>query len=488
VACDGHIDLEQKGIREMRVSHAAGQVSAVFDDPNLVSCAGLSPVVALAQRCGLAELVAAKLTLTAQGGANAHLKVPALVAGMVAGADSIDDMDLLRHGGMDRLFTGIRAPSTMGTFLRTFTFGHVRQLDSIAASLLTELAAQTPLLTGADQVCWVDIDDTIRATHGYAKQGAGFGYCGVKGLNALLAVLSTPLSPPVIAATRLRAGKTNSARGAPRLVADALRTAKACRAGGADGNGLVVLRADSAFYTHDVITTARRAKVRFSITARMNPAVRRAISGIEENAWIPISYPNAVWDEAEQRLISDAEIAEVEFTAFTSRRSGEHISGRLLVRRVKRLTAIATTKTTAGEQQELFTAYRYHAVFTDSPLTLVQAEKTHREHAIIEQVIADVKQGPLAHLPSGSFHANSAWLVLAAMAFNLTRAAGCLASRFHARATTATIRAQLINIPTRLAHSARKQVLHLPVRWPWLHAWQQLFDLTMGAPPHPATP
>ncbi len=484
-------EQQQKGIREMRGSHAPGDVSAVFDDPNLVSCAGLAPVVALAQRCGLAELVADKLTLPSEGGANAYLKVPALVAGMVAGADSIDDMDLLRHGGMNRLFHGARAPSTMGTFLRTFTFGHVRQLDSVAAGLLTELAAGTPLLAGADQVCWIDIDDTIRATYGYAKQGAGFGYSGVKGLNALLAVVSTPLSRPVIAATRLRAGKTNSARGASRLVADALKTAKACGAGGPDGKGLVVLRADSAFYNHDVIATARRAKVRFSITARTNPAVNRAISGIDEQAWTPIQYPNAVWDDDEQRLISDAEIAEVPFTAFTSRRKGEQITGRLLVRRVKRLNPTAKTqadKTMTAEQQELFAAYRYHSVFTDSPLTLIQAEKSHREHAIIEQVIADVKQGPLAHLPSGSFTANSAWLVLAAMAFNLTRAAGCLASSFHARATTATIRDQLINIPTRLAHSARKQVLHLPQRWPWQHAWQQLFDLTMGAPPRIATP
>jgi hypothetical protein len=478
----------------MQVSHTLGQVSAVFDDPNLVSCGGLAPVVALAQRCGLAELVADKLTLTTRGSANAHLKIPALVFGMVAGADSIDDMDLLRHGGMDRLFTGIHAPSTFGTFLRTFTFGHVRQLDSVAASLLTRLATQTPLLAGAEEVTWVDVDDTIRATYGYTKQGAGFGYSGVKGLNALVAIVSTPLSRPVIAATRLRSGNANSARGAARLVADALKTAKACRAGGKEGEGLVVLRADSAFYSHDVIATARRAKVRFSITARMNPAVRKAITQIPDDTWTPIKYPNAVWDEDEQRLVSDAEIAEIEFTAFTSRRKGEQITGRLIVRRVKRLNP--SSKPKAGnadkgltvEQQELFATYRYHAVFSDSPLVLVQAEKSHREHAIIEQVIADLKSGPMAHLPSSSFMANSAWLVLAAMAFNLTRAAGCLASAFHARATTATLRAQLINVPARLAHSARKLVLHLPERWPWQPAWEQLWDATMGAPPNLATP
>ena len=475
----------------MQVSHTLGQVSAVFDDPNLVSCGGLAPVVALAQRCGLAELVFDKLTLTAKGGANAHLKVPALIAGMIAGADSIDDMDLLRHGGMDRLFTGIHAPSTFGTFLRTFTFGHVRQLDSIAASLLAELAAQTPLLAGADQVTWVDVDDTIRATYGYAKQGAGFGYSGVKGLNALVAIVSTPLSRPVIAATRLRSGNANSGRGASRLVADALKTAKACGAGGVEGKGLVVLRADSAFYNHDVIATAHRAQVRFSITARMNPAVRKRITEIADDGWTPITYPNAVWDEDEQRLVSDAEIAEIEFTAFTSRRKGEQITARLIVRRVKRLNPTSKPNTDTGltaEQQELFATYRYHAVFSDSPLVLEQAEKSHREHAIVEQVIADLKSGPLAHLPSSSFMANSAWLVLAAMAFNLTRAAGCLASTFHARATTATLRAQLINVPARLAHSARKLVLHLPERWPWQPAWEQLWDATMGAPPQLATP
>jgi len=154
----------------MRVSHAPAAVSAVFDDPNLVSCAGLVPALALARRCGLHQLVAGKLTLSGQGAANAELKVPALVAGMVAGADSIDDMDLLRHGGMGRLFAGVRAPSTLGTFLRCVTFGHVRQLDSVAAGFLTNLAADTPLLPGAGQVAYVDIDDTIRETHGYAKQ------------------------------------------------------------------------------------------------------------------------------------------------------------------------------------------------------------------------------------------------------------------------------------------------------------------------------
>ena len=466
----------------MRVSHSTAVVSAVFDDPNLVSCAGLAPVVALAERCGLSDLVASRLTLPALGGVNAHVKVPALVAGMVAGADSIDDMDLLRHGGMDRLFGGVRAPSTLGTFLRTFTFGHVRQLDSVATTMLAGLARRTPLLAGADRVAYVDVDDTVKATYGYAKQGAGYGYSGVKGLNALIATVSTPLSAPVICATRLRKGSTNSARGASRLVAEALKAAKAAGAGGPDGTGLIILRADSAFYSHDVIAAARRAMVRFSITARMNPAVTTAITAISEDDWMPITYPNAVWDDDEQRLVSDAEIAEIDYTAFTSRPKADHVEGRLIVRRVKRLNPRSKAGTGDAGQQELFSLYRYHAVFTDSPLILVQAEKTHRAHAIIEQVHADLRHGPLAHLPSASFQANSAWLVLAAIAFNLTRAAGCLASAFHARASTGTIRAQLINVPARLARSARKLRLHLPKDWPWEPAWTQMFDANLGPP------
>jgi hypothetical protein len=453
----------------MRVLHG---FSSVFDDPNLVSCAGLAPVLALAERAGLHRLVAEHVKIHTSGGVNAQLKIPGLVAGMVAGADSIDDMDLLRHGGMDRLFGGVRAPSTLGTFLRAFTFGHVRQLDAVAARLLAGLARQAPLLAGANAIAYLDIDDTVKATYGQAKQGAGYGYCGVKGLNALIATVCTPLSAPVIVATRLRRGATNSARGAARLVADAIVTARA-----AGARGLVILRADSAFYSHDVINVARRRKVFFSVTARHDPAVLKAIAAIGDDAWTPIRYPQAIFDEAEGRWVSDAEVAETGYTAFTSRRTADHIHARLIVRRVRRLGPRATS------QGELFAAYRHHAVFTDSPLSMLDAEADHRRHAVIEPVHADLRAGALAHLPSGSFNANAAWLVLAAIAFNLTRAAGTLASTFHAKATTATIRAQLITVPARLAHSARRLVLHLPRDWPWELDWQQLHAAVTQVPP-----
>jgi hypothetical protein len=210
----------------------------------------------------------------------------------------------------------------------------------------------------------------------------------------------------------------------------------------------------------------------------MNPAVVRAIGAIADDAWTPIHYPQAVWDEEGQCWISDAEVAEIGFTAFTSRRKADHVTARLIVRRVKRLNS---QHVPAG-QGELFAAYRFHAVFTDSPQPMLQAETTHRQHAVVEQVIADLKSGPLAHLPSGKFAANSAWLVLAAMAFNLTRAAGALASAFYAKATTATIRAQLIAVPARLARSARRLRLHLPRDWPWKTDWTQLFHATCGPP------
>jgi hypothetical protein len=243
--------------------HELSQLSVKFDEPNLVSCAGLSPVLALASCCGLPDLVKATVTVPGSVGANAQLKVPALVAGMVAGADCIEDMDLLRHGGMGRLFGGVRAPSTLGSFLRAFTFGHVRQLDAVAATVLAGLAARSPLLGGA-AVTFIDVDDTVTQTYGYAKQGAGYGYSGVKGLNALLATVSTPSNAPVVVATRLRKGSANSARGAARLVADAVRTAR--RAG---TSGTLIVRADAAYYTHNVVAAARRAGARFSLTARM---------------------------------------------------------------------------------------------------------------------------------------------------------------------------------------------------------------------------
>src|SRR5512141_2912070 len=204
----------------MQLCHTSRATSAVFDDPNLVSSAGLVPVVSLARSAGLGELAQQHLTVPTDKGANAGLKVTSLVAGMVAGADSIDDMALLRHGGMRRVFTKAYAPSTLGSFLRAFTFGHVRQLDALASRFLGRLAHHAPLLAqpvASDEPVMVDIDDTIIEVHGYTKQGSGYGYSGVRGLNALLATVSTIDSAPVVVAQRLRKGSCGSPRGAKRL-------------------------------------------------------------------------------------------------------------------------------------------------------------------------------------------------------------------------------------------------------------------------------
>jgi Transposase DDE domain group 1 len=379
----------------VRLLHGMAKTCARFDDPNLVSRAGLVPVMALAQRAGLGDLVAEHVRIGHRCGVNAHLKVPCLAAGMIAGADSIDDMDLLRHGAMPALFGGIRAPSTLGSFLRSFTWGNVLQLEKVSRLLLADLARRAPLLPGKDTVAFLDIDSMQKRVYGHHKHGAAFGHTKiqgksllVRGLNVLAATISTPLAAPVIAGTRLRGGNAASSRGAASFAA---ASAAAARATGCTGTLLV--RADSAFYSAAFTGAVRRAGACFSVTAPMNSAVTAAIAGIPGSAWTPIKYPRAIWDDQLRCRVSDAEVAEVEYTAFTSRK-GQAITARLIVRRVKDLNRKA-----ARGQEELFPAWRYHAVFTDSPCELVQAEEQHRDHAQVEQVFADLADGPLAHLP-----------------------------------------------------------------------------------------
>jgi hypothetical protein len=457
----------------MQLSHTRPVASAVFDDPNLVSCAGLVPITALAQKCGLAALADEHLSVPTDKGANAGAKVSALVAGMVAGADSIDDMALLRHGAMGTVFERPYAPSTLGSFLREFAFGHVRQLDAVAARLLRQLHARTPLLAGINGPVLVDIDDTIVEVHGHAKQGSGYGYSGVRGLNALIATVTTAQAAPVIAGQRLRKGASGSARGAARMIGDTLATVKPLRSNEATCKPLV--RADSAFYGHPTVAAAIRGGADVSITVRLDSKVKAAIATIDEHAWTPIEYTDAVYDENTQRWISRAEVAEIGFTAFSSRKTAEQVQGRLVVRRIPDLNQrIDTGQTT------LFDTWRFHAFFTTTAADTVTADKIHRGHAIIEAVHADLKNSALAHLPSGRFTANAAWLVLAVIAFNLTRAAATLTGAVLAKSRTATIRATLITVPARIASSARRLRLHLPRNWPWEQAWNTLFNNLFG--------
>jgi hypothetical protein len=450
---------------------------ATFDDPNLVSCAGLEPVMRLAEACDLYGLVASKVRMPGDKGSNPGGKVASIVAGMVAGGDSIEDLNIVRHGGMGSLFTDVYAPSTLGTFLREFTHGHVRQLQAAGRDFLIALATHSPLLDGADVLTFIDVDSMLRRVYGKKKQGARFGHTKIggynvrlRGYNPLIATLATPLCAPVVAATTLRAGNAGSARGAAWQIAETIGTARACGA-----TGEIVVRMDSAFYSKTVVWACLRNKARFSITARMDTKIRGACEAIPEHDWIDIRYPQAIWDEDEQRWISDAQIAETTYTAFEHTRHA--ITARLIVRRVRR-----SEHTQHDGQGELFNQYRYHAVFTDSPFILTQAESHHRGHAVIEQVNADLINGPLAHLPSGRFPANGAWLACAAIAHNLTRAAGHLAAPRYATARAATIRTHLINIAGRLAHHARTIHLHLPQHWPWQTAWDNLYTATHPPP------
>ena len=454
----------------MQLSHTRPVASARFDDPNLVSCAGLVPMAALAQKCGLTALADEHLRVPTDKGANAGAKVTALVAGMVAGADSIDDMALLRHGAMGTLFDRPYAPSTLGSFLREFTFGHVRQLDAVASRLLAGLAARTPLLAGIDGRVLVDLDDTIIEVHGYAKQGAGYGYSGVRGLNALIATVTTDHAAPVITGQRLRKGACGSPRGAARMVADTLATVARLRSAAATGKPL--MRADSAFYGYPSVAAAIRGGAEVSITVRLDPKVKAAIAAIDDDAWTPIEYTDAIYDETTSQWISRAEVAEIAFTAFSSRKAADQVPGRLVVRRIPDLNPTQRSRASST----LFDTWRFHAFFTTTDLDTVTADKTHRGHAIIEQVHADLKDSALAHLPSGRFNANAAWLVLAVMAFNLTRAAATLTGPALAKSRTATIRRTLITVPARIASSARRLTLHLPRDWPWEAAWNTLFN------------
>jgi hypothetical protein len=462
----------------VRLLHSLAKTHAMFDDPNLVSHAGLVPVMALTHRAGLPDLVAEHVRPGGECGVNAHLKVPALIAGMAAGADSIDDMDVLRHGAMDVLFGGVRAPSTLGSHLRSYTWGNVSQLEKAGREFLAELARRAPLLPGAETLAFIDIDSMQKRVYGHQKQGARFGHTKiqgksllVRGLNALAAVVSTPLSAPVIAATRLRGGNAASARGAASLAARAIGTARDCGC-----TGTIIVRMDSAYYNAAVIGAVRGQGARFSVTVPMNSSIRAAIAAIGEENWIPIRYPQAIWDDQLDAWISDAEVAEVEYTAFASKKD-QAVTARLIVRRVRDLN-----KKAAG-QDELFPVWRYHAVFTDSPYGLVQAEGQHRDHAVVEQVFADVASGPLAHMPSGVFAANAAWLSIAAMAHNLVRAAGALASLPFAKARGATIRRDLIAVAARTARHGRGCLtLHLPEGWHREQEWLNLWDAACGPP------
>ena len=354
--------------------------------------------------------------------------------------------------------------------MREFSFGHARQLESVLREHVCALVERSQLLAGIEQQAYIDIDSLLRPVYGKAKQGASFGHTKIagkqvlrKGLSPLATTISTPTSAPVIAGMRLRAGKTGSGKGAGRMVAQAIATARA-----AGATGKILVRGDSAYGNRAVVRACRRGNTEFSLVMTKNRAIQRAIAAIPDTAWTPVRYPGAVQDPDTGVWISDAEVAEVPYTAFAATR--DRITARLVVRRVK----------DARYPDALFPVWRYHPFFTNTDLPTAQADITHRRHAIIETVFADLIDGPLAHQPSGHFAANHAWAICAAITHNLLRAAGTLASDRHAVARGATLRRQIVTIPARPTRPQRRPILHLPAHWPWAEHWTTLWHNVFG--------
>ena len=439
MACRRSYRYQGKGIHRVRASHELARLSVSYDETNLVSAAGLLPAATLAQKVGLAELVEARVRLC-EHGANGGTKALSVVGSMLAGGDCIDDVALLRAGAMPGLFDQTRAPSTIGTWLRSFKWSNVRELDAVTRGLLARLWAAGAGPVDPTGALTVDLDSTICEVYGRDKQGADYGYTKVRGYHPQLATLA---ETGQVVFSRLRGGSAGAARGAKSFLTE---TVSRLRDAGATGP--LTVRADSAFYSRAMLATAAKFDVRFSITARQDKRIKAAIAAIPESAWTPIPY----WLSTPE--VSGADVAETRYTCFAGTK--EAVEVRLVVRRVR---------PTPGTQLALFTAWDYHAMVTDRPGELLEVEADHRRHAVVEQSIAELKSAGLAHLPSGKFFANAAWLALAVIAHNLGRAVGALAG--HPRATIATLRRQLFTVPGRLVRSARRLHLRLPTRWPW---------------------
>ena len=414
-------------------------IQIAFDDHRLVANAGLLLPATLALRLGLSELADRYLDLgNAPGRANTGDKLMTLVASALAGGDCIDDADALRAGSTGRVLgCKVKAPSTLGTFLRSFRWGHVRQLDRVSRELLARAWA-----AGAgpgDGPLIIDIDSTICETYGLNKEGARHhGYTGQRGYHPLLAVVA---GTGEVLMARLREGRANTARGAAHFLRETLGRVRY-----AGATGQLTVRADSGFYTHSVVQVCRKTDVRFSITVRLHRSLRDLIEAIPESDWRPIPY----WMEGA------ADVAEITYTPFASEPDAAPV--RLIVRRVR---------PTPGSQLALFANYSYHAMITDRQGDTLELEADHRRHAEIENAIRDLKYGVgLNHLPSGRFSANGAWLAVQVMAHNLARWTGRIALGEQV-ATTKTLRRRLFSLAGRLTRKARRLILHLPRRWPW---------------------
>ena len=420
-------------------------VQVAFDEPRLISDAGLLLTATLAERLGLEELVNESVWLgyKVAGAALPGRKVMSLVHGMLAGADSIDEMNVLRAGSTG-LILGHRvmAPSTLGTFLRAFTFGHVRQLDHVLDTTLAR-AWEAGAGPGAGPLV-IDIDSFIGEVHGDQKQGACYGYTRQLGYHPIAAVRA---DTGEVLHIRNRKGKANTQRGASRFVDELL--ARVRRAG---HTGTIVIRADSGFENHKQFTTLDRQGVEFSIAVKQSKTIRALIDEIPETDWVQVAdYPEG----------GEAQIAETRLGSW-----------RLIVRRTR----------LKGAQAELFPDWRHHAFATNRTVPMLVADIDHRDHATIELVIRDLKDQALAHFPSGRFAANSAWTVIAALAHNLGRWTTQIGLPAQPVQTARSRRRHLLQIPARLTRTSRQWTLRMPARWPWQTDFTTVLDRIRALP------
>jgi hypothetical protein len=427
------------------VHDLSDRLMVAFDDERVVANAGVVLPALLASRLGIDGLVEGRVDLGDRpGAANAGRKVMTMLSAMVLGADCIEDCDVLRSGQTEAVLDHrVAAPSTLGTFLRSFTFGHVRQLDRVLADGLGRAWA-----AGAgpgDRRLVVDVDSFVGEVHGYDKQGAGFGYTHKRGYHPILA---TRAGTGEVLHIRARKGSANTARGALRFVEELIP-----RVDRAGATGPKLLRADSGFWNKKLMARLEAAGWHYSIGVRRQGPVPAAIAAIGESDWQPLDdYPDDGQAQIAQTMIG---------------------SQRLIVRRTRLL----------GDQGELWPDWRHHAFLTNrtDPLETVEAE--HRQHAVVELAIRDLKDQALAHFPSGKFTANAAWTVIAALAHNLLRWTHLIALPGQTIRTARTLRRRLLTIPGRLTRTARRTTLRMPARWPWAKDFLAALNHLRALPP-----
>ncbi len=435
------------------VSRSLDRVEATFDDETLVADAGLVLPATLMVRLGLERLVNETVRLVGRvGGARPGRKVLTLIASILVGGSNIDHANRLRAGATQSVLPfRVMAPSTLGTFLRAFTFGHVRQLDRVIGETIRR--AWSLGAGPGEHAMTIDLDSTICEVHGKQKQGAAYGYTKVFGYHPLVA---TRAGTGEVLHTRLRKG--SSQRGAKRFAEELI--ARVRRAG---ASGELTVRADAGFWSYALIDTLTRLKVRWSVTVRINKQIRACIDAIDENAWTPIDYP----DDGE---------AQVADTIYVTGRGTHQRRVRLVVRR---------TRLTEPAQRRLWPDWRHHAFITDLDLPVVEMDQFHRDHATVELAIRDLKEGAgMEHCPSGHFSANAAWLGCAVLAHNLTRWTARLGA-IHPDdqlTVTRTIRSRFLALPGRMVNRSGKPVLRLPERWPWATTFNTALDRIRSLP------